>query len=377
MTDTLHFDHLGPAALSDAVEAYRALRRTSPVAWSDRHGGFAILSRYGDVRCAAQSWPVFSSMAVSIPGGPGGSIPLMVDPPDHSRYRSLLSALFSPARVRAAEPDVQRLVNELVDGFVDRGSCDVSAELTQVVPTLVLARMMGVTPADERRFLDWVNILVYQAHPDLTEGRGATLQMHAYLSDLACRRDVFGLSLSQPEVVNICMTLVFAALGPTTFLLNGALLELDRDRETRRRLIGHPELMTPATEELLRYLSPVRSIGRVVKQGARLFGHDFCPGERVLLLWGSANRDEVQFDAPETLLLDRAPNRHLAFGAGVHRCVGAHLARLEFRVVLQEILRRLPDYRVVDPSTLEWQPGHTSGITRLPIAWSLERRQLA
>ncbi|HEX6476386.1 MAG TPA: cytochrome P450, partial [Acidimicrobiales bacterium] len=111
-----------------------------------------------------------------------------------------------------------------------------------------------------------------------------------------------------------------------------------------------------------------------VKQGARLFGHDFCSGERVLLLWGSANRDEAQFDAPETLLLQRAPNRHLAFGAGVHRCVGAHLARLEFRVVLQEVLSRLPDYRVVDSSALGLQPGHTSGITRLPIKWNPERR---
>ncbi len=374
MTDTVHFDHLGPAALGDAVDGYRTLRRTSPVAWSDCHGGFAILCRYGDVRCAAQSWPVFSSVAVSIPGGPGGSIPLMVDPPDHSRYRSLLSALFSPARVRAGEPDVRTLVNKLVDGFVDRGSCDVSAELTQIVPTVVLARMMGVPPADEGRFLHWVNLLVYQAHPDLAEGREATLQLHAYLSDLACRSDVFGLSLSQSEVVNICMTLVFAALGPTTFLLNGALLELDRDREARRRLVGHPELMSAATEELLRYLSPVRSIGRVVKQGTTLFGHDFCPGERVLLLWGSANRDEARFGAPDALILDRSPNRHLAFGAGVHRCVGAHLARLEFRVVLEEVLSRLPDYRVVDSARLEWQPGHTSGITRLPIAWSLERR---
>jgi cytochrome P450 len=178
-----------------------------------------------------------------------------------------------------------------------------------------------------------------------------------------------GRALGADAIVNIVTTLLYGAIGPTTFLLNGALVALDQDAEARCRLVEEPELLTTATEELLRLISPVRSIGRTVTRSEPRFGHDFHEGDRVLLVWGAANRDPSVFADPDAFVVDRAPNRHLAFGAGIHRCLGAHLARVELRVVIGEVLRLLPDYRVDRTAGVGWQTGHMCGISRLPVTY--------
>lgn len=382
-----HFDHLDRDVGIDPPETYRLLRATCPVAHSDRHGGFTVLSRYDDVRASARRWSVFSSEQIAIPGDRRRNIPITFDPPEHTRYRALLTEYFSAARVARLEPWLRRLTTESIDGFIERGSCDVSARLSQPVPTTLLLRVVGLSADEIGQVQPWIDTLVYETNPAVDRARRATLALQHCIGNVVRARrrerreddDLMRLLLSAPvagapitdeEAINLLVTVIYAALGPTTFLVNGALLLLSQHPAVRLRLVARPDLLPGAIEEWLRYVSPVRSIGRRVKQPAHLFGHDFPVGEPVLLLWGSANRDETRFANPDELVLERRPNPHLAFGSGIHRCVGASLARLETRVIVEEVLSRLADYRVSEPPAIGWQVGHTSGINRLPIEFT-------
>lgn len=372
------FDHLDPAVMAAPASSYRELRESEPVSRSERYGGFVVVAGYEHVRAAARDWQTYSSRAISIPGEAGSSIPIMVDPPEHGRYRAALDRSLSREQARVMTPQIARRVGELIDAFVGLGECEVSAELTQPLATWVLARVLGVPEADDDRFAAWMEPLVFDAAPSMLEGKLATARLHQFLTALVGGReprapglvaDLKGV-LRDDEIVNIGMTMTFAALGPTTFAMNGALELLDRDRGLRRRLADEPSLVGAAVEEFLRLVSPVQSIGRVATRDAVCAGERIAPGERVLLLWGSANRDDSVFAAPDQVDLGRGPNRHLAFGAGAHQCPGAHLARVQLRAVLDAVLARLPDYRVSDRAAIGWQRGHTTGINRLPITFT-------
>ena len=381
------FDHFDAEFMIDPYPGYERLRRECPVHHSERHGGFFVLSKFRDVYHAAQHYEIFSSRgdALAIPPNDARPLPITVDPPEHRRYRTVMAAYFSPRRVERLEPEVRRLAQELIDGFVDRGTCDISGELTSALPTMMLARMLGVPTGDTHRFHDWVDTIVYGAAADAVESARAAADLDAYVlamlaahasapadhTFLTVMRDASfeGGPLTLDEQKRMVVQLIFGALHTTTYLVNGALLLLDDDRDARARLIGEPRLMASAVEEFLRMIAPVQGIARKVVRPAECFGHAFETDDRVLLLWASANRDADEFPDADRLVLDRSPNRHIAFGVGVHRCVGAPLGRLQTRVMLEELLRRLPDYSIPDRDAIVWGASSTRGIITLPIVW--------
>jgi len=383
------FDHLDPD-LRDPTRAFCALRAGGPVSRSAGHGGFSVVAGYSEVRAAAQEPDVFSSRSISIPDSPGDFAPINADPPHHQASRALLAPHFSPRRVEQREASIRARVTELIDALPAVGACDISRSLTRVVVSRTLFDLIGIPVSDWPRVAAWIDVLIFAEATSYAEGREAAEALQRYLYDLLrssvpaggeaepligslVRTRVEGRALGADTIVNLMITLLYGAIGPSAFAANGALVLLDQDREARRRLIADPGLLGTATEELLRLISPVRSIGRVVARPEPRFGHDFGAGEQLLLVWGAANRDPVEFPEPDRFVPDRTPNRHVAFGAGIHRCLGAHLARLELRVIIGEVLRRIPDYRVDHAAGAGWQAGHMCGINRLPITYPTPR----
>jgi cytochrome P450 len=380
--------------LRDPGPAYVALRQ-APLARVDLHGGYVALTRYGDVAAAARAAEAFSSRSVSIPASGDRFIPITLDGSEHADARALLAPFFSPRPVEERSSQIQSTTDALLDRLAPRGEADISVDLTRVVPTVTLLQLIGVPAAHIDRVAGWTDTLIFDEHATAESGGAAARALQRYLYDLVVARSITAASSTDSTVstdligslvaragghrevdlddaVNIVTTLLFGGLGPTTFLMNGALHRIAADPDLRRRLLADPELLTSATEEFLRLVSPVASIGRVVAgvDHPLSLGVDAGPGDQVLLVWAAANRDDDQFADAESFVADRHPNRHLAFGAGVHRCLGAHLARLQFRIVVGSVLRRLPDYAVSDPAAVGRLTGHMEGIHRLPIRFT-------
>lgn len=383
--DVPAFDHYDRALMTDPYPRYAAMREQCPVHRSDRHGGFTVLSAYAEVHDAALEWEVFSSEgdALAIPPNDARPLPITADPPEHRRSRSIMAAWFSPRRVERMEPAVRALVTAHLDRIAPLGACDLSAELSSAVPTEMLAAMLGVPADDTDRFHHWVDTIVFDVAHDRASAARAAGELHDYVVRLLRDADVApttlthelrhavvdGVALSLDEQIRMVVQLVFGALHTTTYLINGALLLLDEHPDERERLRREPALMDTAVEEFVRLVAPVQGTARKVRTDADRFGADFCAGDRVLLMWASACRDAREFPDPDTMRLDRSPNRHAAFGVGLHRCVGAPLGRLQTRVVLEEVLRRLPDLRV-EREGIVWGAASTRGILSLPVRWT-------
>ncbi len=369
--------------------------RQAPAAHVDRHGGFVALTRYDDVVAAARAADEYSSRSVSIPARRDRFTPITLDGTEHAVARAVLAPFFSPRQVKARELQIQSTTNALLDRLAPRGEADISVELTRVVPTVTLLQLIGVPAADIDRVAGWTDTLIFDEHATAESGGAAARALQRYLYDLVGARSITA-GLTDPtdstdlsdlidgllahragrqavdidDAVNMVTTLLFGGLGPTTFLMNGALHRIATDPDLPRRLLADPDLLTTATEEFLRLVSPVASIGRVAAGADHPLGSDVCPGDQVLLVWAAANRDDDQFADAESFVADRTPNRHLAFGAGVHRCLGTHLARLQFRIVVAAVLRRLPDDAVSDQAAVGRLTGHMGGIHRLPVQFT-------
>ena len=385
---TQRFDHLDPDLMADPYPVYRELREQCPVVHSDAHEdrGFFVLSRYEDVTAAAAKPNVFcSGQRASIPAlGMPPLIPIEIDPPDHLKYRTLLSPAFSPGRVAQLETLMREETDRLIDAFIDRGQCDLVAELARPLPMRILALILDLPLEDMPSFSGWIDAMVFRMHVDPTAGLLATGELFGYLNELIGQRaaapgdDLIGMMLTaeldgerltHDEILNVLVLLVFAGLDTTAIAISGAVDLLDRDPACRQRLFDDPSLLPQACDELLRLVSPAQSMARTVTEAVSIGGHDFAPGDRVLLLFASANRDEQEFDSADSLIPDRPSNRHLAFGSGIHRCLGSHLGRLEMRVVLERVLARMPNFSVSDRSGVDWTVGHIRGMRTLPITF--------
>ena len=388
---TLLFD-LGAA---DAPQdAYRQIRTECPVTRVPGPAGPAggdqtvYLASYEEAIWALRHPEVFSSApgAVDI-GQDHPLIPLQVDPPDHAKYRRLLDPEFSPKRMLELEPDVRVLVNQLIDGFVERGECEFHEEFATPLPSAIFLRLMGLPQSDLATLLEWRDDTVRPDTDDLEEAariRAAVgPKITAYFTEqLAARRtapddgllsriavgEVDGRPLTQDEMLGTCHLLLIAGLDTVTATLDCMVAYLAQHPEERGRLVADPALVDGTVEELLRHETPVALLPRLVTQDATIGGVDIKAGDGCLVLIGAANGDEGEFDAADVVDFERAANRHLAFGAGPHRCLGSHFARLELRVAIEEFHRRIPDYRIADGAEIH----HSAGIRQadhLPLVW--------
>lgn len=381
------FDHYDPALVEDPYEVFRLLREEAPVARSEAYGGVWVVSRYADVYAVAQDPATFSSAAagVALPGmyDPARPlIPIELDPPEQRPYRQLVNRAFAPATIDALRGFITATADELIDRFVERGAADLAAEFAFQLPTVVIAEIMGVPAGDQARFRDWTVALL-----DVNDPAGAVAAVkafRAYCLELADRRraeptgdltshlvhaTVDGRPLSRDEVLGYLLELIAAGHETTTSAIGNYLLFLGRQPDIRARLAADPSRLPAAVEELLRYESPVQVLRRTVTRDVELGGQRLAAGDAVIVLWGSANRDESEFDAAGTFVEGRAPNRHLAFGCGPHRCLGSHLARVEIVIALERVLARLPDYEVVADG-VERYMGIVRSTRRLPVRFT-------
>lgn len=388
-TSNSEYNNRYVATLHDPDTIHREMRARCPVQHSETHGGFWALTRYQEVDAATRDTERFSSLpTITLPsvGAPRPFIPMESDPPQHSKYRSLLNVVFNARRFAELEGEIRKHAVELIERFTAAGEADLARDLAFPLTTRVITWLLGIPDEDVSRFSDWSLGLVSVASPE----EGLALQMEIrdyYVRHIAARREnpttdlashllsstIDDRAVTEEEVLDIYLSLTGAGGETTAAAANHIFTLIDRHPELRSQLQAHPEMLTSAVEEFLRYITPVPGFARTTTCPVEVAGTVIPEGERVWLSWLSANHDEAAFDEPAQILLDRRPNRHLAFGAGVHRCPGAPLARIELRIMVEEILARIPDYRLADPSAVQISEGQTRIIRSLPIVFTPQR----
>ncbi len=384
-----------PIAMRPAGTFYAegdAFREEHPYFWNSVAQGFWVLTRYEAIREAYQTPDIFTSDSF-MPTDPNPTyhmIPTQERAPRHVKFRQILNPMFSPATVAQMEPMVRQHCIDTIAPFLDHGRCDIVADFGGAFPTKVFLDWVGLPPEDSPMFVASV-ATVFQGLGDSS----ATAIQEAMTGIQDCFRAVIadrrthprdpardvvtnlvqstidGEPLSESDLLSMCEVLVLAGLDTVMQQLGYAFLHLATHADDRRRLAESPELVPTAVEELLRAF-PVSPPGRKLSQDVEFHGCPMQVGDMVWLPIYMANRDPRAFPDADTVVLDRTPNRHLTFGAGPHRCQGAHLARLQMRVALEEWHSRIPDYWLGDEDTI-LEHGGQLGLERLPIAWAAER----
>jgi len=308
-------------------------------------------------------------------------IPLQTDPPAQRKYRKILDPLFAPQKMKLLEEPVTGLVNELIDSFIDDQEIDFAKQFSVPFPSQVFISLFGLPSEELPAFLAMKDgIIRPQAvvgqplgHPDTDAHQQATSDsIYNYFEKLLAERgddrrddlisrfldaEVDGERLSPDEIVDICFLFLIAGLDTVSASLDCIYGHLAQHPETRRPLIEQPDSIPQAVEEFLRWETPVMAVARIATRDTEIAGCPVRAGDHVMALIGAANVDDGEFDGADRLQLDRQANRHIAFGGGVHRCLGSHLARLELRVALREWHRRIPEYRLKPGTELDYTPG--------------------
>jgi cytochrome P450 len=374
----IHFDHHAPDLALDPWATYKQLRQSCPIAQSDAHGGFKVVTRYRDVVTIAKDTNRFSSahdidgtgngyQGVTIPAPPVRSIPVELDPPDHTKYRKLLNQIFSPASVEARRGRIEEIACRFVDAVASKGSCDLVNEIAAPIPAAVTLELLGMPIDKWERYAVPMHQIAYAA-PDSAEYQEALVGIDWIMQDVDAeiqrRRqgsrpgddllsqllgaEVDGAPLSDQTVLEIAFLVIVGGLDNTASLLANVFLYLHQNHTERDRLRGNLDLTHCAFEEFLRFYSVTQAEARTATQDTDIGGYQIQAGERVFIVWASANRDPEAFERPDEIILDRSPNRHLGFGWGPHRCIGAGLGKEIFSSALQATLNRLPDFRVLE-----------------------------
>ena len=312
-------------------------------------------------------------------------IPLQIDPPDHRKYRKLLDPLFAPQRMRALEESTSKLVNDLIDRFAGESEIDFCSQFSTPFPSQVFLNLFGLPMEDLPRFLKMKDGAIRPdqvvghefGHPETDAYQQQTADsIYAYFEQVIDERrgeeredllshflhaEVDGDRLTHEEILDICFLFLIAGLDTVTASLDCFFVHLAENPEARRRIVDEPDAVPAMVEEMLRWETPVMGAARVATRDTEIDGFAISEGEHVMVLLGAANVDEAEFPNAGELVWDRDVNRHLAFGGGIHRCLGSHLARLELRIALREWHRRIPDYRIKPDVEL----GFTAGIRTL------------
>jgi cytochrome P450 len=367
-----------PAVADDPHPTYRRIRKTCPVARTAMEDSAVVLiSRYDDVCWALRHPEYFTSAGGSLNLGEQPLIPLEFDPPQHTKYRRLLSPQFVPREIQKLEPEVRRIVRGLIDGVAAQGWCDFHEQIATPLPSEIFLTLMGLPGDDLPLFLRWRDesirpavepgdfegaqrIRAQTAHEISEYFRGAIARCREVPSDSLLSRIVHatidGQSLSEAELLGMSHLLLLGGLDTVTATLDCMVGFLATHPEHRRQLVDDPSITPAAVEELLRWLTPVMVIPRSIKEDVEMGGVQLQAGDGVMLVIGAANDDESEFPDPD-VDFERRPNRHVAFGGSNHSCLGVHLARLELRVTLEELHRRIPDYWIPDGVEIHFSPG--------------------
>jgi cytochrome P450 len=371
---------------------------------ADRTAGWAYFRDAGEVVEGDGAWfmtsaetiqyahhhpELFSSArAFDMLGSPLPLIPLASDAPDHVRYRRVLDPMLAPRVVNTMEDDLRRQVGELIDAFAGRGECDVMTDIAKLYPTQVFLTLFGLPLDDRDRFIGWVDIINGEASlvgaepiPEVMEAAGA---LFGYLQGYIDQKNVTPgddmlsriLALSgddawtNEEVLGLCFLFTLAGLDTVTSSIGFVMMHLATNEELRRKVVADPSLVGPVIEEVLRLELPAPLNPRFTTEDIEIGGRRIPAGSIVQLVIGAANRDPARFECPNDIDLEQADRGHLAFGGGIHRCLGSHLARRELRLVVEEFHKRIPDYQVAPGAQPEVQwPAGTLHLTSLPLVF--------
>jgi cytochrome P450 len=350
---------------------------------------FHLLTHREDVEAALRKPAVYTSNPEAVQlGNIRPLIPLSVNPPKHVKYRRILDPLFAPKHMAALDDEVAELVNATMDNFADKGACDFHQDFAVPLPCTVFLRLMGLPLGDLDQFLEMKDGIIRPpgaTQEDQAPTRHKTAEsIYAYFEKTLVQRrkvptedllaqimrsEVDGVTLTDEEILDICFLFIIAGLDTVTDSLDCIFGYLSQEPEHRRQVASDETVIAPAIEELLRWESPVPAVPRVLGEDVEVDGCPMKAGEHVMLLIGAANTDVAAHPGVDTVDLLRNPNPHLAFGGGVHRCLGSHLARLELRVAMREWHKRIPEYELVPGTVLEYTEGLRS-LHHLPLQFT-------
>ena len=384
-------------------EAFRTLRQHAPVFWhKEANGsGFWAVTKYHDVVAVSRNPRTFSSARKGV--FTFDPVPddlermqlmmLNMDPPKHTKLRALVNKGFTPRMVAHFEPRLRARANDIIDKVAAKGHCDFVSEIAAELPLLAIAEIMGLPLADRHLVFNWSNRLIGFDDPEFQgsweDGKLAAAEMYMYANQLAAERrnhpgddlvsvlvnaEVEGERLTELEFDLFFVLLAVAGNETTRNLIAGGMLALIEHPEQRARLLANPSLMPTAVEEMLRWVSAVIEFRRTATRDTELRGRKIGAGDKVIIYYISANRDEDVFPEPDRFDVGRTPNDHIAFGIGEHFCLGSNLARLEIRVMFEELLRRLPDIQLAGPVD-RLRSSLINGIKRMPVVFTPERQR--
>ncbi len=382
------FSHVEPEWAKDPYPILDDLRQRCPVAHTDRFGGGWLPTRFEDVAAIAHDSEHFSSRSIimsnfrpPLEAAPAGvSPPISSDPPFHHGARKLLLPAFTKTATSKLEEGTRAYCHELIDAMEGQ-VVDAAQDYAQHIPMRVIGDMLGFPSQDGPKFAKFVETALEGINLPPEERMAKMGELIGYLhtqvldhienprDDLTSyliEAEMEGQKLDAFHVLGTMALLLIAGIDTTWSAIGASLWHLAKTPADRERLAADPALMSTATEEFLRVYAPV-TMARLVKQAVTLGGADMKPEDWVLLSFPSANRDPAQFERADEVLIDREVNKHIAFGLGIHRCVGSHLARMELRVALEVWMERLPVFSLADPDAVHWSLGQVRGPRRLPL----------
>lgn len=387
----IDFDHTDTEFLASPYALFERLREEHPVARSTKFDGFWVLSRYAELVAAARDTKTFSSAdGVTIPvfGSPVPMLPIESDPPIHSTFRKLLQREFSRSRMNALAETVRSVTDELIDGFVQDGAGDLAVLLARPLPSIVIAELLGFPATDWEIFRGYSEKLLATAKSgDLEANIEAALEFSSYLANVLDERreepqddmltrivqaEVGDRPITEDEALGLVLFTVVAGHETTVGGIGMLLYNITKFPGVQERLIAQPDEIPNAVEESLRLESPVQGMGRTVAEPTTVHGQELAAGDKVWMLFAAGNRDPRRFAEPEKFDLDREGiHRHLGFGEGIHRCVGAPLAQVEMKVAVEQVLRRMPDYHVEDWDAVAFSGGQNRLLSSFPVTWTV------
>jgi cytochrome P450 len=396
----IDFDQHTPEYRASFPGISQEVRAKCPVAWSTNHGGYWVVSGHRELSELSKRADLLSNEhdldgtrrgydGISIPPAEGVQAGFLeMDPPEQLEYRRVLNPFLAPAAVVNWQPLLTDFTRACIDEAIQSGRIDFVDDLANVVPAVLTMAMLGLPLADWDIYCEPTHALVYtpKSSPDWPRVNDMTLRMVGRLAECVAEArvtsrpgmiralieaDVAGRPLPDAGIISTIFLLIGGGFDTTTSLLASSLGWLDDHVGERRRLLEEPGLINTATEEFLRFYTPAQGGGRTITQDCEAAGHRFSERDRIFLSYAMCNHDPDVFPDPDEIVLDRFPNRHAAFGLGVHRCIGSNIARVGFKTLLREVLRRLPDYRIDRDGVVQYESiGIINGYKHLPATFT-------
>jgi cytochrome P450 family 142 subfamily A polypeptide 1 len=365
------------------------MRQHDPVHWDGRVWG---ISKYDDLKEVSKNPALFSNAGGIRPDSGPVAMMIDMDDPGHVKRRQLVNKGFTPRRVKESEASARRACDEIIDGVCERGECDFVMDVAAWLPMIMIGNALGVAPEDRATALDWSDGMLKGLTGSEEGIAKATEVFVAYdafaraviaerraeprddLMSVLVHAEVDGDRLDDDEIVHESLLILIGGDETTRHVISGGMYQLLRNPEQKQRLLDDPSTIPTAVEEMLRWVSPIKNMARTVTRDTMLRGKNLEEGQKLLLLYPSANRDEDVFTDPFRFDVERRPNEHVAFGFGTHFCLGNSLARLELVCVFEHLLRRLPDIELVDDDEPAHRPANfISGYERMPVRFTPSR----